>query len=122
MKKHVVVIEDEPDFLILLTQALEEENYRVTGFKNLVPIDELIELSADCFVVDEHLPGVSGHIICIMLKFYTQTRTIPVILTSAIKDFQKTTAHCDADAYVQKPFGNIHELAQTVTAVIERGC
>lgn len=73
-------------------------------------------MEADCFIIDEQLPFVSGHIICIMLKSKLATKDIPIILVSASDDLESYASQCKADAFFKKPFVNIHELITLVTS------
>ena len=118
MKKHIVIIEDDRDILSILTYLLEDDGYQVTGLTALCTLEELIELNADCFILDEQLPFVSGHIICIMLKSKPQTKNVPVILASAVKDLQAMAIRCKADAFFEKPFSDISELTRIVALKI----
>ena len=114
MPKHIVIIEDDPEILYIITQILEEHEYRVTGFNALSSsIEELGALKADCFIFDEQLPYVSGHIICIMIKSHPLTMSIPVILISASDKLEGFVSIGDADASLKKPF-NIDDLVTLV--------
>jgi DNA-binding response OmpR family regulator len=102
--KHIVIIEDDTSLLQLLGKLLQSEGYRVTSFEKLSTIEELIELNADCFIIDEQLPNVSGHIICILLKAKQETKGVPVILMSAFEKLEYFADISCANAYLKKPF------------------
>lgn len=114
MSKHIVVIEDNPDLREIIIYTLESEGFRVMGLSCLTSFEELEALAADCFLVDEHLPGTSGHIICILLKSKPQTRGIPVILMSAFDGLIERAGLCEADAFLKNPFEPLNELFSTV--------
>jgi len=118
MPKHIVVIEDNYDILTIITALLEDEGYRVTAFPALTSIEELTELKPDCFIFDEQLPYVSGHIICMLLKSKAPTKGIPVILISASNRLEGYAGLSEADAWLQKPF-NIKDLASLVASVVK---
>ena len=118
MKKHVVLIEDDPDILNLLVGCLEEGGYRVTPLAQLESVEELIALQADAFVIDEHLPVTSGHIICIILKSKPETRHLPVILISADEGLEHTASLCNADAYLLKPFDDYLQVQALLDKVL----
>ena len=90
--------------LSLVGKLLQSEGYRVTRLERLSSMEELIELGADCFIIDEQLPNVSGHIICIFLKSKPQTKAVPVILMSAFKELEYFADLSGANAYLKKPF------------------
>jgi len=85
---------------------LKEAGYRVTGLSAVAQLDELLKLSADLFVLDEHLPAVSGHIICIYLRSQPRTAKVPVILVSAHPEIHNYAGLCEANGWVGKPFDN----------------
>jgi DNA-binding response OmpR family regulator len=117
MKKHIILIEDDPDILYIVGYALEQAGYKVTRFEAFTTFEELIDLQADCFLVDEQLPGISGHIICIILKSKPQTNAIPVILMSASKESAGFANLCNADTFLQKPF-EITRLLHVLHSII----
>ena len=86
MNPHIIVIEDNQALLATVTDVLEDSGYRVTPLTAIRSLEELAELRADCFILDEQLPVVSGHIICIMLKSRPETKDIPVILISGMQN------------------------------------
>ncbi len=115
--KHVVIIEDDTSLLQLLQKFLQSEGYLVSCFEKLSTIEELIELKADCFLIDEHLPNVSGHIICILLKSKLQTKGIPVILMSAFEELENFADISCADTFLKKPFAR-QELSELLSSVL----
>jgi len=117
MSKHIVLIEDEPDILESTTLLLEHAGFRVSGFKAFTTLEEMVALRPDCFLLDENLPAISGHIICILFKSKPVTRDIPVVLISANPAIKQMAALGEADAYVGKPF-EIDELVDVLTRVI----
>ena len=118
MKKHVVLIEDDPAIRELLDDCLEEGGYRVTPLAQLESVEELIALEADAFVIEEHLPVTSGHIICIILKSKPETRHLPVILISADEGLEHTASLCNADAYLLKPFNDYLQVQSLLNKVL----
>ena len=114
--KHIVIIEDDTSFLHLLRKFLQSEGYQVTCFEKLTTIERLIDLKADYFIIDEQLPNVSGHIICILLKSKQQTKEIPVILMSAYDELEYFADISCANAYLKKPFVR-QELLRVIDSV-----
>ncbi|GAB3920474.1 response regulator transcription factor [Mucilaginibacter myungsuensis] len=114
MKEHIVVIEDNPDILEVVEHLLNEEGYQVTTMSALHDIDALLALNADLYILDEQLPYINGHIICIILKSKPQTRNKPVLLISALEEVNQFATLCEADGYLKKPFLNIAELTTLV--------
>jgi CheY-like chemotaxis protein len=119
MGKHIVVIEDDAIIAEVIKNLLQEQGYRATSLPSLSTIESLIELKADCFIIDEQLPFVNGHIICIMLKSKPETKDIPIILVSASDTLAGYASQSKADAFFKKPFVNIHDLVALVTSTLQ---
>jgi DNA-binding response OmpR family regulator len=119
MKKHIVIIEDDTYMLEAMGGLLENEGYQTTKLIQLTTLEELMALEADCFIIDEKLPYVNGHIICIMLKSKAATKNVPVILTSAYSQLENFAGLCKADSYLKKPFLNAQELLGLVENTIK---
>jgi len=69
-----------------------------------VDIEALIASPADLYIVDENLPGINGHTLCIILKSKTATCTVPVILISGSAKLGAMASLSDADHFLAKPF------------------
>jgi DNA-binding response OmpR family regulator len=104
MKKHIVLIEDNRELREIIQIILEGAGYRVTALPAISTVEHLIDLHADCFLIDEQLPIINGHIICIILSTKPQTKDIPVILMSAAEGLEGYASLCEAKAYLKKPF------------------
>jgi DNA-binding response OmpR family regulator len=115
--KHIVIIESDKNILEIMRYGLEKAGYVVTGFNAFPSIQELVFMRADCFIIDEWFPTVSGHAICLMLKAKVLTNAIPVILTSSTNLSEPAANFCGADVIIEK-LCNIDELVRTVSFVL----
>lgn len=104
MPKHIILIENDQDFRFVLTMMLRDLGYHVTAFADVEDIDSLIASPADLYMVDENLPGINGHTLCIILKSRAVTQKSPVILFSGSDQIAAIASLCDADAFLTKPF------------------
>jgi len=102
--KHILIIEDDPDIRSILQFLLEENGFRVTALPQVHTIEELIAIQPGYFLIDENLPVINGHILCIILKSKPQTRHIPVILMSASEQLAGVASLCEAEHFLKKPF------------------
>ena len=115
----ILVIEDEPDLLASLAQALREEGYAVDIADN--GDDGLFSAEGtdyDAIVLDVMLPGLDGWEI---LKRLRKTKKTPVLMLTARDQSRDRVRGLDtgADDYVVKPF-DLDELFARLRAIIRR--
>jgi len=116
----ILIVEDEPDLLASLTQALREEGYAVDtaangddGFFSAEGTDY------DAIVLDVMLPGLDGWEI---LRRLRKTKSTPVLMLTARDQTRDRVKGLDtgADDYLVKPF-DLEELFARLRAIIRRG-
>ena len=117
MRKHIVVIADDPSNLKAITSLLEHAGYVVSALPSFSSTTELAFLRPDCFIIDEWLPEICGHAICLMLKAQAQTKNTPVILLSDLFDDEPLENRCDADLILKTPVQPFN-LLQVVSLLI----
>ena len=115
----ILVVEDEPDLLASLAQALREEGYAVDIADN--GDDGLFNAEGtdyDALVLDVMLPGLDGWEI---LKRLRKTKKTPVLMLTARDQTRDRVKGLDtgADDYVVKPF-DLEEVFARLRAIIRR--
>lgn len=116
----VLVIEDEPDLLEALGQALREAGYAVDeasdGRNGLF---KAAGTDYDAIVLDLMLPGISGWD---LLRELRKSKTTPVLILTARDTLPDRVRGLDAggDDYLTKPF-ELPELLARLRALIRRG-
>lgn len=115
----LLLIEDEPDLLQLLSQSLREDGYAVDIADN--GRDGLHKAQVweyDAIVLDWMLPHLSG---LELLKQLRKTKATPVLLLTARDAIQDRVIGLDhgADDYLVKPF-SLSELQARIRALIRR--
>jgi two-component system, OmpR family, response regulator len=115
----LLVVEDEPDLLRSLAQALREEGYAVDtapdGNEGLFKAENS---EYDAIVLDVMLPGIDGWTV---LKRLRKTKKTPVLMLTA-RDGTADRVHgldAGADDYVPKPF-DLEEVFARLRAIIRR--
>ncbi|WP_291323460.1 sigma-54 dependent transcriptional regulator [Desulfonatronospira sp.] len=107
MNSHVLVIDDEKNYLLILETLLEEEGYSVTAlYDPQMALDYLDESEVDVVITDMKMPGVSGQdILEHIQKHHSQ---IPVLIMTAYGsiDGAVEAMRCGAFDYITKPFSN----------------
>ncbi|MEI8212517.1 MAG: response regulator transcription factor [Planctomycetota bacterium] len=115
----VLVVEDEPDLLNSLTEALREEGYAVdTSLRGDEGLHKAISWDYDAIVLDWMLPGLDG------IQFIEKLRrkkTTPVLLLTARDTVSDRVVGLDAgaDDYLIKPC-SLRELVARLRALIRR--
>jgi DNA-binding response OmpR family regulator len=115
---HILAVDDDPDILRLLDKTLRAAGHDVELAKDGREAEEkLKQRRYDLVLLDAMLPHVHGFEICARLKASAQTRSLPVILLSAVyrgwryaHDARETFG---ADEYMEKPF-HLPELLRRV--------
>jgi diguanylate cyclase (GGDEF)-like protein len=106
-KKDILIIDDTPDNLRILSWLLTKEGYSVRKALNWqMALTACQTLSPDLILLDIMMPEVDGYEICRRLKACQQTADIPVIFISALDDvFDKVKAfQVGGVDYITKPF------------------
>jgi two-component system alkaline phosphatase synthesis response regulator PhoP len=107
MKTKILVVDDEPDTLLLMTRLLEPEGYEVITAHN--GEESLIKVRNEhprIVLLDILLPGIDGYEVCQKIKSDETLCTIIVILfTVKIFDTDRERGfQAGADYYMIKPF------------------
>ena len=123
MRKKIVVIEDEPDIVEVISYNLKNEGYRVLSVdRGDEGINLIRDQSPSLVILDLMLPGMDGLSVCQQLKSDPIVRDIPIIITSAKSEETDIVIGLElgADDYLTKPFSP-RELLARVKAVLRRG-
>jgi two-component system, sensor histidine kinase and response regulator len=106
-KGNILIVDDTPDNLRLLSSTLIQEGYKVRSVINgAMALMGAQAAPPDLIVLDIKMPDMDGYEVCQRLKQLQQTREIPVIFISALDDvFDKVKAFNSGGVdYIQKPF------------------
>jgi DNA-binding response OmpR family regulator len=122
-RKKIVVIEDEPDILEVLSYNLKREGYDVLAASDGVRGLALIRREQpDLVLLDLMLPGMDGVEICGTIKKDAQSQNTLIIMVTAKGEESDIVLGLGvgADDYIAKPFSP-KELVARVKAVLRRG-
>jgi sigma-B regulation protein RsbU (phosphoserine phosphatase) len=114
----ILLVDDTPENLRLLSQALGERGYGVRAVTSGArALESAIAAPPDLILLDIRMPGMDGYEVCRRLKENEQTRAIPVIFISAVDEIQdKVEAfHAGGVDYITKPFRVEEVFARTET-------
>ncbi len=113
---NILIVDDTPDNLRLLSKALTKEGYQVrcaiNGSMALLTIKTKIP---DLILLDINMPDIDGFEVCQQLKKSEITKDIPIIFVSASGHINDKTRAFEAGGidYISKPF-QIPELLSRV--------
>jgi two-component system KDP operon response regulator KdpE len=120
-KKHILVVDDDPAILRLLSNNLRARDYQVTTATNGEESLEAVQNNfIDLIILDIMMPKVDGVEVCRRIREWSN---VPIIILSARGD-EKDKVKClelGADDYLTKPFGIAELIARIKTAFRHRG-
>lgn len=115
----VLVVEDEPDLLASLMQALREDGYAVDGAADGEEgLFKAEQLDYDVILLDYMLPKLDGGALLAKLRKTRQTPVLMLTARDAVRD-RVTALDAGADDYLVKPF-DLDELLARIRALIRR--
>ena len=122
-RTRIVVVEDEPDILEILSYNLRREGYEVQSAPDGTSGLSLIRREKpDLVLLDLMLPGIDGLEICRTLKNSSDTADTLIIMVTAKGEESDIVLGlgAGADDYISKPFSP-KEMVARVKAVLRRG-
>ena len=114
----ILVVDDEPNYLIVLSELLRDENFEVytaPGTDEAMSIVKEVDL--DLVITDMQMPGKDGSVLMHEVKSHNED--LPVIIITAYAEVEKAVAAMQAGAfsYLAKPFSN-DELIATISRAV----
>jgi CheY-like chemotaxis protein len=105
--KRVLVVDDEPDILRVVSFRFKKAGYEVLTANNGKTALDLISVNKpDLILLDLRMPVMGGDEVCAKIKSDTLFKEIPVILLTASSGdkIAKKAEELKADDYMVKPF------------------
>ncbi|MDF2947842.1 MAG: diguanylate cyclase [Bacillales bacterium] len=120
MSKRLLVVDDSPLNVRLLTDILEDEGYEVFSVNNGSDVlDATLINKPEVILLDIMMPGLDGFEVCHLLKTTYETKNIPIIMVTAKSESAdiKRALELGAHDYVKKPFDESEVLARIQSAL-----
>ncbi len=121
-KTKILVVDDEPAIRTMVCDVLCRNGYQCRAVANAIQAKgAIVEYQPNLIVLDWMMPGQPGIEFAQDLKRGAKTRTIPIIMLTALDDEGEKVRGLTtgADDYVTKPFSP-RELVARIGAVLRR--
>lgn len=119
----VLIADDDPDILELVSLTLERDGYEVAQARNG---EEALRIASErtvhLAVLDLMMPGIDGYEVTRRLRAEDREHRLPILILSAFaEDRQAALALASgADAYMRKPFSPRELLAKAGSLILDR--
>ena len=120
MAINILIVDDNPDNLRLLSDILREKGYQTRkAITGSLALKSLEATTFDLILMDINLPGMNGYEICEKIKQNPKTKNIPVIFISAYNEpLDKVKAFkVGGIDYITKPLHNEEVLVRVENQV-----
>jgi DNA-binding response OmpR family regulator len=106
MSKKILIIDDDPDILEIISLLLVEGGYEVRMLScGETVFDDIKDFQPDLVLMDVMLAGMDGRAICRSIKENHLTSFLPVILLSGTHDLAESLHLAGApNDFIAKPF------------------
>lgn len=111
----IILADDNPENLNVLSRILENEGYKVRTAKNgQLALNSILAAPPDIALIDIHMPVMDGYELCKQIKENPKISDIPVLFISAMgESFNKVIAfELGAVDYLSKPVDEKEVLAR----------
>jgi two-component system alkaline phosphatase synthesis response regulator PhoP len=124
-KQTVLIVDDEPDFVMMLKQTLQDEGYTVeVAYNGVEAIQKVKQSPPDAIVLDIMMPEKDGYEVCSELKNDDRYADIPIILLTAVSDHVSSSQYShsqalnvEADDYLFKP-ASFEEILESIRSLL----
>jgi two-component system alkaline phosphatase synthesis response regulator PhoP len=120
--KKVLIVDDEPDILEIISYNLIKEGYEILTAKNgIEALDKVASYKPDLVILDIMMPKMSGVEVCKILRSKPEYNDTLILFLSALSDesSQIKGLETGADDYVSKPISP-KVLVSRVNAIFRR--
>lgn len=120
--KKVLIVDDEPDILEIISYNLINEGYEILTAKNgIEALDRVDSFKPDLIILDIMMPKMSGVEVCKILRSKPEYNDTMIIFLTALNDesSQIKGLETGADDYVSKPISP-KVLVSRVNAIFRR--
>lgn len=103
MEKKIIILEDDRDIREICSYLFSSEGFEVNSYGTVSSFIKST-IVPDIYLLDIRLPDGNGLEVCRELKADPLYQKVPIIMMSAHLDARSVREHCDAEAFIAKPF------------------
>jgi phosphate regulon transcriptional regulator PhoB len=122
MERKILIVDDEPDIVDLVSYNLKKDGFRVaTASDGEEALNKIRKDRFGLVVLDLMLPGIQGVELCRIIRNDPKTAATPIIMLTAKGEEADRVIGLEsgADDYMTKPF-SARELVARIKAVLRR--
>jgi CheY-like chemotaxis protein len=120
----ILVVDDEPDMVRIVSKSLAVNGYHVTTAKGGMECLEKVKNELpDLILLDSVMPNMDGQTVLEKLKASKETEEIPIIMVTALADEKNITGAQKGGAigYIVKPF-DYNVLLKQIKQALKSKC
>lgn len=119
-KSRILVVDDEPLNVEILQEMLSQNYEIVSAYSGNEALEKVEKTSPDLILLDVMMPGMNGYEVCKQLKGKEKTRSIPIVMVTALKEREDRikAIEADADDFLSKPV-DMNELNARVKSLLK---
>ncbi len=125
-KKTILLVDDEPDLVMILKQNLQAAGYDIeVAYNGVEAIAKVKANIPDAIVLDVMMPEKDGYAVCSELKNDEKYEDIPIIMLTAVSDHVSSTQYShahgmdmEADDYLPKP-ASPEEVIESLQSLLD---
>ena len=107
MSPRVLVVDDDPEIVDAVGEALQDDGYLVeTATDGATALKRVLEAPPDLIVLDVRMPNLNGWEFCEIVRRQSHTRDVPVLFLTACSEVrdQITAMQVGGSDHLSKPF------------------
>lgn len=111
----ILIVDDNKENIDLIAYFLKPQNYQIyTAADGVEALTQVENTKPDIILLDIMLPKMDGFQVCERIKKNAETRFIPVIMITALKELKDKIRSLEvgADDFISKPFENVELLTR----------